>query len=61
MYLINILLNVTTTEINTCIGCKKIFEFGQREVISFNNIFIKYIVLYDEIHLKYCRDTVAYG
>jgi hypothetical protein len=25
------------------------------------NIFIKYIVLYDEIHLKYCRDTVAYG
>jgi hypothetical protein len=23
------------------------------------NIFIKYIVLYDEIHLKYCRDTVA--
>ena len=25
-------INVTTTEINTC---KKIFEFGQREVISF--------------------------
>jgi hypothetical protein len=24
------------------------------------NTFIKYIVLYDEIHLKYCRDTVAY-
>jgi hypothetical protein len=23
------------------------------------NIFIKYIVLYDEIHLKYCRNTVA--
>ena len=26
------IINVTTTEINTC---KKIFEFGQREVISF--------------------------
>ena len=25
-------MNITTTEINTC---KKIFEFGQREVISF--------------------------
>jgi hypothetical protein len=22
---------------------------------------LKYIVLYDEIHLKYCRDTVAFG
>ena len=27
-----IIMNVTTPEINTC---KKIFEFGQREVISF--------------------------
>ena len=26
------IINVSTTEINTC---KKIFEFGQREVISF--------------------------
>jgi hypothetical protein len=26
------IINVTTTEINTC---KKIFEFGQREIISF--------------------------
>jgi hypothetical protein len=26
------IINVTTTEINTC---KQIFEFGQREVISF--------------------------
>jgi hypothetical protein len=26
------IINVTTTAINTC---KKIFEFGQREVISF--------------------------
>ena len=26
------IINVTTTKINTC---KKIFEFGQREVISF--------------------------
>ena len=26
------IINVTTTEINTC---NKIFEFGQREVISF--------------------------
>jgi hypothetical protein len=24
---------------------------------NIDNIFIKYIVLYDEIHLKYCRDT----
>ena len=31
------IINVTTTDINTC---KKIFEFGQREVISFFTLVI---------------------
>ena len=33
----------------------------RRRCSNIYNIFIAYIVLYDEIHLKYCRDTVAYG
>ena len=30
-------------------------------VVNIYNIFIKYIVFYYEIHLKYCQDTDAYG
>jgi hypothetical protein len=39
------IINVTTTEINTC---KQIFEFGQREVISFFTLVTN-------------KGTVAYG
>jgi hypothetical protein len=36
------------------------FKYLFTGISNIYNIFIKYIVLYDEIHLKYCRDTVAY-
>ena len=49
LQLLQLQITITPCLTSDC-GCSNIY-----------NIFIKYIVLYDEIHLKYCRDTVAYG
>ena len=54
----NHIINVTTTEINTC---KKIFKFGQRDVISFFSLVINKgehsIIHSKKTNIDWKRDT----
>ena len=52
------IINVTTTEINTC---KKIFEFGQREVISFFTLVTnkgEHCIIYSKVNKHWLEESV---